>query len=188
MAFRFLCVEFVVTNARHFVYQAERNLTLINSRKVCFFYRVFRCVVELKGKQQICLFSVKHNKTVLFTLLATSFGRQTVTSQSLHSIYYRLHINITPYRGSHNIYTGVNILLQPCVMLIIIIIIIIIFINCKWVDTRWQWLCCLWYNIARDLWRSEMKLIHNDVTLSLDCNKLQSILYIYILCNFICII
>jgi hypothetical protein len=25
-------------------------------------------------------------------------------------------------------------------LLIIIIIIIIIFINCKWVDTRWQWL------------------------------------------------
>jgi hypothetical protein len=25
-------------------------------------------------------------------------------------------------------------------LIIIIIIIIIIFINCKWVDTRWQWL------------------------------------------------
>jgi len=28
---------------------------------------------------------------------------------------------------------------KPCNIIIIIIIIIIMFIDCKWVDTRWQW-------------------------------------------------
>jgi hypothetical protein len=78
------CCEIVTLNLLRAVSQESKPK--FKTSMVPVFVEDFRLCYRIEKNHNKYMFAVKHSNILLFTLLATSFGHQTITRPSLHNI------------------------------------------------------------------------------------------------------